>query len=143
MNSDDQGEIRMASIHKEIVIEALPEKVWAALRDVGSVHKRLVPGILVDAYLDGDARVVTFSNGLVARELLVDIDDNARRFAYAVVQGRPTHHNASMQVFAQVGERSLFVWIADFLPNEVAEPIGAMMEYGIAVIKQTLETKSS
>jgi hypothetical protein len=34
------------------------------VRDVGAVHRRLVPGIVVDARLDGDARVVTFANGM-------------------------------------------------------------------------------
>jgi hypothetical protein len=94
----------MASIRKEILIEARPENVWAAVRDVGAVHQRLVPGVLVDARLDGDARVVTFASGAVARELLVDVDDKARRFAYEVVEGplRATHHNASMQFLPTV-----------------------------------------
>src|SRR5258708_32813884 len=103
----------MASIRKEILIEARPENVWAAVRDVGAVHQRLVPGVLVDARLDGDARVVTFANGAVARELLVDIDDEARRFAYAVVEGPlgGKHHNASRQVFAPGSGRSRLVWV--------------------------------
>ena len=42
----------MASIHKEIVIEAPPEHVWAAVRDVGAVHQLLTPGILVDTHKD-------------------------------------------------------------------------------------------
>src|SRR5205814_10226349 len=61
---------KMASIHREIPIEAHPEEVWAAVRDFGAVHKRLAPGFVVDAHLDGDARIVTFANGTVARELL-------------------------------------------------------------------------
>jgi hypothetical protein len=76
---------------------------------------------------------------MVARELLVDVDDNARRVAYAVVQGQPTHHNASMQVFAEDGGRSRLVWITDLLPNDVAGPIGSMIEQGAAVMKQTPE----
>jgi hypothetical protein len=32
-----------------------------------------------------------------------------------------------------------FVWIADLLPNEVAPAIAAMIEQGIATIKETLE----
>ena len=91
----------MASIHKEILIEARPEIVWAAVRDVGAVHQRLAPGFVVDARLEGDSRVVTFGNGAVVRELIVDIDDEARRLAYAAVGVATTHHNASMQVFAE------------------------------------------
>ncbi len=128
----------MASIHKEIAIRARPEDVWAAVRDVGAVHKRLLPGLLVDARLEGDARVATWANGMVVRELIVDIDDDAQRFAYAAVGGRTTHHNASMQVFADA-EGSRLVWITDLLPNELAGFVADLVEQGAAVIKQTLE----
>jgi len=135
----------MASIRKEILIEARPENVWAAVRDVGAVHQRLVPGVLVDARLDGDARVVTFASGAVARELLVDVDDEARRFAYAVVEGplRATHHNASMQVFANGEGRSQLVWITDVLPNDLAASISTLVEQGSAAMKQTLEKEAA
>jgi Polyketide cyclase / dehydrase and lipid transport len=90
----------MASIRKEIVIEARPEKVWDAIRDVGALHERLVPGFVVDTRLEEGARVVTFGNGVVARELIVDLDDTARRLVWAVVGSpRLTHHNAAVQVF--------------------------------------------
>jgi hypothetical protein len=89
----------MASIRKEIVIQAPAETVWAAVRDVGAVHERLAPGFVVDTRLEDGARVVTFGNGQVARELIVDVDDEARRLAWAVVGTRLTHHNASLQVF--------------------------------------------
>jgi carbon monoxide dehydrogenase subunit G len=129
----------MASIRKEIQIEASPEHVWAAVRDVGAIHERLASGFVVDARLDGDARIVTFANGLVARELIVDIDDAARRLVWAVVGGRMTHHNASLQVFADGEGGARAIWIADLLPNELAGPIGAMIEEGSAAIKRTLE----
>jgi len=129
----------MASIHKEIRIRARPEKVWEAVRDVGAVHTRLAPGFVVDTRLEAGARVVTFANGLVARELIVDIDDGARRLVWAVVGGRLTHHNASMQIFADGAEHSRAVWIADLLPHELAGDIGAMMEQGLGAVKETLE----
>jgi hypothetical protein len=71
----------MASIRKEILINARPEEVWAAVRDVGAVHHRLVPGVVVDAHLEAGARVVTFANGVVARELIRED---------ACLRGRPT-----------------------------------------------------
>jgi hypothetical protein len=129
----------MASIHREIGIDARPETVWAALRDVGALHTRLVPGFVVDTRLEDGARVVTFGNGMVARELIVDVDDVARRVAWAVVGGMMTHHNASAQVFPDGAAGSRFVWIADLLPHEVAPAITAMIEQGLAIIKQTLE----
>jgi carbon monoxide dehydrogenase subunit G len=129
----------MASIRKEILIEAHPEDVWAAIRDVGAIHRRLAPGFVVDTKLDGDARIVTFGNGMVARELIVDIGDAARRLVWSVVGGRMTHHNASLQVFADGESRSRVVWIADLLPNDLAGVVGAMIEQGMGVMRQTLE----
>jgi Polyketide cyclase / dehydrase and lipid transport len=121
----------MASIRKEIV---------DAVRDVGAVHERLAPGFVVDTRLEAGARVVTFANGLVARELIVDVDDEARRLAWAVVGSpRLTHHNASMQVFDDGDRSSRVVWIADLLPHEIAGTIAAMIEEGLGAMKKTLE----
>jgi carbon monoxide dehydrogenase subunit G len=129
----------MASIRKEISIEARPEQVWDAIRDVGALHTRLVAGFVTDCRLEGDARVVTFANGVVARELIVDLDDGARRLAWSARGGRLTHHNASVQVFPEGAERSLIVWIADLLPNEMAPAIDGMIGQGLAAMKKTLE----
>jgi carbon monoxide dehydrogenase subunit G len=131
----------VATIHKEILIRAPVHAAWDAIRDVGEVHRRLAPGILLDARLDGDARVVTFANGLVARELIVTVDDEARRFAYASVGGRAIHHNASMQVFPH-RDGTRFVWITDVLPDEIVESIRALVEQGSQIIKRTLERAS-
>src|SRR5215510_15379737 len=95
----------MASIRKEILLEASARHVWDAVRDVGALHRRLVPGFVVDTRLEADARVVTFGNGMVVRELIVDLDDEARRLAWSARGGRLTHHNASAQVFPDGGRR--------------------------------------
>ncbi len=129
----------MASIHREIVVGATPEAVWDAVRDVGAPHKRLAPGFLVDTRLEEGARVVTFGNGMVARELIVDVDDTAHRLVWSVVGGRMTHHNASLQVLADGNGGSRIVWIADLLPNEIAGVIAGMIEQGMSVMKQTLD----
>ncbi len=129
----------MAHVRKEVVIDAAPGRVWDALRDVGALHTRLVPGFVVDTKMEGDTRVVTFGNGTVARELIVDVDEGERRVAWSVVGGRFTHHHASAQVFAHDGGRTRFVWIADFLPDELLVPIGGMIEQGLAVIQRTME----
>ena len=131
----------MATIIKEAIIDARPEDAWAALRDFGAVHERLVPGFVVDCRPDGDdARVVTFFNGAVAREILVGLDEAARRLAYSVVEGPlgSTHHNASAQVFDAPGGGTRFVWITDVLPDAVGAVTDQMMTRGIAVIEQTL-----
>lgn len=130
----------MASIRREVHIAARPETAWDALRDVGALHERLVPGFVVDTRLEEGARVVTFGNGMVARELIVDVDDEARRVAWAVVGSELlAHHNASAQVFDDGALGCRFVWTADLLPHEAAPAIAAMIDQGMAVIRETLE----
>ena len=133
----------MASIRKEILIEADCEEVWAAARDVGALHTRLASGFVVDTRMEGGDRIVTFANGLVVREAIVDIDDAARRLAWTVVGGRTSHYAASLQAFADGEGRTRALWIVDLLPNELAAPIGAMMEQGAVAIKRTLERQSA
>ena len=133
----------MASIHREVIVEAPSELMWDAIRDVGAVHERLAPGFVVDTRLEEGARIVTFGNGVVARELIVDLDEAALRLVWSVVGERMTHHNASLQVFAEGGTKSRVVWIADLLPNEVAPYIAGMIDQGMAVMKKTMEAKSA
>ena len=130
----------MASIRREIVIEAAPERVWAALRDVGAIHTRLAPGFVTNVTLEQDARVVTFANGVVARERIVDVDEQTRRVAWSATGNVLSHHNASAQVFAEGAQRTRFVWIADLLPNAMAPAIAGMIELGLGAIKRHLES---
>jgi carbon monoxide dehydrogenase subunit G len=133
----------MASIHREIRLAARAEDVWDAVRDVGNIHKRLVPGFLTDCRMDGpDARIVTFGNGMVVKELIIDVDDKARRVAWSAVGGRTTHYNASMQIFPD-GEGCRAVWIADLLPHDMAGAIAGMIDQGLAAMKKTLERKAA
>src|SRR5258707_13435091 len=117
MMAQKDGPQPMASIHTDIPIDASPGDVWAAVRDFGNPHRRLVPGFVLDCRLDGDARIVTFANGTVARELLVDCDDARRRLAYAVVSERIKQHSPSVQVRAEGGARGRLARIAGLLPN--------------------------
>ncbi|MEU1347854.1 SRPBCC family protein [Streptomyces sp. NPDC005776] len=132
----------MAHIRKEFLIDNAPENVWEVLRDVGAVHERLVPGFVTGTRMEADVRIVTFANGVVVHELIVDVDDEARRVAYAVVGGSmaPKHHHASMQVLAETGGRSRFVWTTDVTPDELAGPIGEMVDAGSLVMRETLNT---
>ena len=129
----------MASIRREITIDATPDDAWAALRDFGALHERLAPGFVTDARLDGGDRILTFFTGTVVREVLVDLDDDARRLVWSIVDGPYTHHNGAAQVLDRGGGRTRFVWVTDILPHELAERTTEMMERGLAVIKQTLE----
>src|SRR5262249_32991320 len=125
----------MASIRKEIPLDAGAEDVWDAVRDIGALHTRLVPGFVTDTKLEPGARIVTFANGMIVRELIVDLDDKARRLAWSAVGGRLTHHNASAQVFAE-GDKSRLVWTADLLPHQLAGDIRLMIDHGAAALQK-------
>ena len=126
----------MASIVKEFALAASASEVWDALADFGALHTRLVPGFVTDTKLDGDARIVTFANGSVARETLVTNGAAHRRLVYTIASERLTHHSASAQVFDAADGRSRFLWITDVLPNEVAPYIDGQMDAGMAAMKE-------
>jgi carbon monoxide dehydrogenase subunit G len=128
----------MASIHKDISIDANPEDVWDAVRDFGAVHQRLGRGFAIDARLDGDARIVTFHNGNVAREMLVDCDDARRRLVYAISNERVKHYNASVQVLSDGETKSRIIWTVDVLPNEIASYIDGQMDLAVVAMQKTL-----
>ena len=130
----------MASIHKEILIEAPASRVWDAVRDFGALHTRLVPGFVLDTELDGEARIVSFANGTVARELLVDCDDARQRLVYAVISERLKQHSASVQVIADGEARSRILWIVDVLPHEMGSYIDGQMDQAAAAMQKALRT---
>lgn len=129
----------MASIREEILTGARPDEVWDAIRDIGALHTRLVPVLVVDTRLEPGERVVTFGNGMVVREPIIDLDDKARRLVWSAIGGPLRHYNASIQVFADTGGLTRVVWIADLLPHEAAAVVGPMMKQGMAAMKATMD----
>lgn len=131
----------MASVRREVTIDVDPAAAWDALRDIGALHTRLCPGFVTNTVLEEGARVVTFGSGQTARELIVAVDDGERRVAWSVVGGPMTHHNASAQVFAcgPDGRATRFVWIADFLPHDLANVLAPIIEKGLETVRRTLE----
>jgi hypothetical protein len=131
----------VASIRKDIHIDAASADVWDAIRDYGAVHERVVPGFATDTQLEGTDRIVTFFSGAVQREPLVDLDDQARRLVYTAVDSPlgATHYNASLQVFADGDARCRIEWTIDVLPNALAGTLDQLMDRGAATMKQTLD----
>jgi hypothetical protein len=128
----------MATIRKDIPLKAPAANVWDVIRDVGAIHTRLAPGFVVDTRMEEGARVVTFANGRVARELIVTVDEEAKRLVYSVVGGAATHHNSSFQVISAADDQTSLIWITDVLPDSVAAPLTAMIDAGSTVIQRTL-----
>jgi hypothetical protein len=128
----------MATIRKIIDVIAPAAQVWDIIRDVGAVHTRFVPGFVIDTTLEDGARVVKFANGMTVRELIVGVDDELRRLAYAATGGISQHHNASFEVVELSAERTRIVWTTDVLPESAAKIVGQMIEAGSAAIAQSL-----
>jgi carbon monoxide dehydrogenase subunit G len=129
----------MASIHKEILIDAPADRVWSALRDVGAAHRVFV-GVVAETRLEDGARVITFGNGRVVRERIVDVDDASRRLVWSAAGEHLTHHNASLQAIPENGERTRVVWVADLLPDGAAKGVADLMDQGFGALKRTLES---
>lgn len=129
----------MASIVKEIRVGISAEAAWDAIRDIGALHRRLVPGFVIDTKVEtgGLARLVTFANGMVVREPIVALDDERRRLVWSAEGGRTTHYNGSAQVLSDGGGAKV-VWIADFLPHEARDAIDAAMTAGAAAMQKAL-----
>ena len=126
----------MASIYKDIPLDARADDVWAAVRDYGAVHQRVAPGFVTDCKLDGDSRIVTFANGNVAQELLVTMDEARKRLVYTVISERVKQHSASIQIVADGEARCRMIWIADLLPNEIAPYVSSQMDLGCAAMQR-------
>jgi hypothetical protein len=129
----------MASIRREFTVGMSAAEAWDVIRDYGALHTRFVPGFVTDTKLDGDARIVTFGNGSVVRERIVDLDDKHRRIAYSATGGRAEHHNATVEVFE--GPETKIVWITDILPNEIAGYITSQMDAAVPVMQKSLARK--
>jgi hypothetical protein len=79
---------------------------------------------------------------MMVRELIVSVDDETCRHAWSA-RGDPfTHHNASIQVFAQGVAKCRVVWIADLLPNAISDTVEEMIARALGVMKRTLESSS-
>ena len=131
----------MATVCVEAIIEVPAQAVWEAVADVAAVHRRLLPGRVAQARVEGDTRVLTMPDGWEIRELILAVDHPIRRLAYTVTGGQRlplTYHHASFQVFAE-GDRARLVWLTDILPHDQAGAVGARVERAIVEIKQAIE----
>jgi uncharacterized protein YndB with AHSA1/START domain len=132
-------------VHVETIVSVPAERVWDAIADVGAVHRRLLPGRVTDARIEGDTRILTMPDGSHIRELIISVDHANRRVAYAVVDGQRlplAYHHAAFQVIDE-GDHSRLVWLTDVLPHTMANAVQARMERGIVEIRQTLESTAA
>jgi hypothetical protein len=129
----------MASITEQVTLEVSADRAWAALRDVGRAHVLFAP-VLTDGSIDGDIRTVTFANGMVLQERILDVDEARRRVSYAALNAPGTeYHHASMQIIEDGNRRCRFVWITDAHPAAVIPAITPLIAQGTQAVKANLE----
>jgi Polyketide cyclase / dehydrase and lipid transport len=131
----------MASVVRDIVIDAPAGYCWDAVRAFDELHVRLAPGFVTALTMTGDReRTITFFTGAVAVETLIGCDDHAKRLAYKVDRGpmHAAHYNASVQVIPHGAGQCRFVWIVDILPDELAGRTADAMDAGLRAISATL-----
>jgi len=128
----------MASILKSVEIDAPADAVWDAVADFGAVHRRFAPGFVTHVELVPGARMVTFGNGLVVKELFLGRDEQVRRLAYSVRAEGFEHHSASFTVTDLGAGRCRLDWAADVLPDSIAPTVAGMMGEGIEVARGIL-----
>jgi hypothetical protein len=129
----------VGTIVGEIDLEVPASVAWDAVADVGNVHLRLVPGFVTNTTLVEGVRTVTFANGIVLKEAIVAIDADLRRIAYGSVNGRATHHNASLQVVPTGDNACRLIWITDVLPENVVPYIRGNVDAALPIMKATIE----
>ena len=133
----------MASIYTQTTLEVDSETAWTALRHVEDAHKLFAP-VLTDGRLNGDTRTVTFANGMVVRERILDVDNERKRVAYTVLDGPGMmYHHASMQIVDAGGGRCRFIWITDFLPGDLAQTLTPLIEQGTDALKRNLDARQT
>lgn len=132
-----------ATISKTFAVAASPDHVWATLRDVHALPTRLAAGFVTNSRREGEDRLLTFANGMEARERILAVDETQKRVVYSVISEQMSFHRASATVTARLGGQSEFTWTAQVAPAELAPGMDAMMEIGAAAIKHTLETAAT
>ena len=58
----------------EATVGALAQRVREAIADVGAVHRRLLPGRVANARIEGDVRILTMPCGAQVREIILAIE---------------------------------------------------------------------
>ena len=129
----------MPTIRSEIKTRAPASEVWSAIRDVGALHTRLVPGFVADTKLEPGARVVTFVDGRVLREPIVALDDEARRLVWTAESERVRHYNAALQVAELADGMTSVVWTADYLPDDIGGFLSRAIEASMAAMQRSLD----
>lgn len=131
----------MASIRREIRIDAPVDDVWPLVGDPGRIH-HWFPGIVactVEHTDVGVVRTVTLGSGITLEEHVVTNDPIAHRFQYRIVGGVFKEHLGTVDVIALDATSCIAVYSTDALPDVMALVIGGATGVALENIKSLAE----
>ena len=86
---------------------------------------------------------MTFANGVTVREPIVTLDDAAMRLVWSA-EGLPDHPLQRRRCRSSPAcDATRVVWIADFLPDAMADQIEAAMQAGAEAMQAALDRLDS
>jgi hypothetical protein len=127
----------MATVRREVRINAPADEVWALLGDPAAIPKWF-PGI-VDATVDGKTRVITTASGIPIPEEIVTLDPLLRRFQYRVQLPVVRSHLGTIDVFDLGDGTSLVSYGTDAEPDTFALVIGGATGPALEQLRALLE----
>jgi hypothetical protein len=127
----------MASIIKEIEVNADAGEAWKRVADAGGVDKLV--GMITACRLEGDRRYCTMADGSKVVERVISIDHPNMRLAYTITEGPIPleYHSASMQVHGS-DKGTRLVWTWDFKPDGLSEAIEPILKTAADSIRAAL-----
>ncbi|MFC1713350.1 SRPBCC family protein [Candidatus Poribacteria bacterium] len=138
----------MASISKDITINAPLDAVWKVARAFESIHE-WHPAIESLKMVEGEEeprRILTLGNGALADERLVELDDDKHIHTYIILDSPIplTDYRATINVQSE-GTQSRVNWSATYKPNPGEDAacekiVSGVFESGLEALKQQLES---
>lgn len=130
----------MTTIQMEATLAVSPADLWAKVRDVGHVSGLL--DVVTESSLAGNKRECKLATGADLSETILGIDEEHRRVAYTITASPfPIEsHAASMQVIDAGDGRSVFRWITDVTPDEMADGLSPLMAGEMDQLRATFGT---
>jgi hypothetical protein len=128
----------MTSVSRDISIHAPSDVVWDAVRDVGAVHERLLPGLVSATTVVPDGRLVSFGNGMLVRERILDVDDDSRRLVHTLNSGWSCHYVSVMRVNSAGAAHCRLLWTVDYRPDRY-DLMPRVVDRAVELIRRTLE----
>lgn len=108
------------SVNEQVVLNASADKVWKVIGGFGTLdtwHPGVVKEIMTGSGTrPGDTRVLTLKNGGTVTEVLVDHDDQNRKYSYTIKQSPlpVSQYLSTLKVLPMGKDMARVVWSATF-----------------------------